>query len=384
MKIVVNTLINNPRYAAILLLVCTLVSLFWANSPWAISYQSLHQLQLGLHFGSWSFAKSLDFWVNDGLMAVFFLLVGLEIKREMLIGHLNSPRKAALPVIAAIGGMAVPALLFILMNLGHPGNLAGWGVPMATDIAFAMCLLGLLDRRIPRGLLVLLTAIAIVDDLGAVSVIAIFYNNGIHFKYLLLALAILVLLYAANRAKFKGLWLYIVLGLALWMALLHSGVHATIAGVLLAFMIPIEAGNRSPLQRLEHFLKLPVMFGIIPLFILLNAGVSISMPMLDAAWHSPITWGIIGGLLLGKVLGIFGLSSIFIKLDWLHLPEKVSLRLLLPMSIIAGIGFTMALFIAELAYPGSQNLVFAKVGILSASLIAAGVGYAMMWIFTRV
>jgi len=369
--IISKSLTENPRHSAIILLLGTLISIVWANSPWALGYTSMATNPV------------IAFWINDGLMAIFFLLVGLEIKRELFIGHLNSLRKASLPLVAAIGGMAFPAIIFVLFNINHKANLSGWGIPMATDIAFAICVLGLLGKRIPRGLLVLLTAIAIVDDLGAVAVIAIFYNHGFSIKYLSLALVVVIMLYALNRAKFNGLWLYLLLGLALWLALLRSGVHATVAGVLLAFFIPIKAAECSPLLKLEHCLKLPVMFGIVPLFILVNAGVSLSAHTLVVAWHNPITWGVSVGLLVGKVLGIFGLSSILIKLDWLHLPENVPLRLLFPMSIIAGIGFTMSLFIAELAFPGQDGLMFAKVGILTASLIAALLGLFMTWQFTK-
>lgn len=383
MSLKLKSLVDNPRYAAILLLTCTLISLAWANSPWAGTYRSLHQIQLGFAVAGWSFRSGLQFWINDGLMAIFFLLVGLEIKREMLIGHLNSVRKASLPVVAAIGGMLFPALIFVGFNLSHPQNIVGWGIPMATDIAFALCIVGLLGKRISRGLLVLLTAIAIVDDLGAVMVIAIFYNHGLVLKYLLMALIVLVLLYAINRANFKGLWLYLLLGVVLWLALLRSGVNGTIAGVALAFFIPLEHSDRSGLLRLERALKLPVMFGIVPLFILVNAGVSLSFNSLNIAWHSSVTWGVACGLLCGKVLGIFGVSAILIKWKWLHLPDQVPVRLLFPLSIIAGIGFTMALFIGELAYPDSENVLFAKVGILSASFIGAIVGYAIMWAFTK-
>ncbi|MDF2939567.1 MAG: nhaA [Gammaproteobacteria bacterium] len=370
----ISWMMDDPRGAGILLLACTLAALLWANSPYAADYLALSQIKLGF---------SLQLWVNDGLMAIFFLLVGLEIKREVLMGYLNSYKKASLPIVAAIGGMVFPALIFVSINHSHPENLSGWGVPMATDIAFAMSLLGLLSRRIPRGLIVLLTAIAIVDDLGAVLVIALFYNHGLNLRYLAVAFAVFLLLCAVNRANYKGLWLYLLLGFILWLAMLKSGIHATIAGVMLAFTIPIKASHgSSPLLKLEHALKKPVMYGIVPIFILFNAGVSLSLSSLHLAWHNPITIGVICGLLFGKVLGIFGLSALLVKLKWLQLPEHVPLKLLFPMSIIAGIGFTMALFIGELAYPSMQTLVFAKVGILCASLIAAIVGYVMMWVLS--
>ncbi|MDF2529402.1 MAG: nhaA [Gammaproteobacteria bacterium] len=381
---VFSWLIDDPRAAGALLLACTLIGLIWANSSFAASYLSLSQTKLGFSLGDFSMQNSIQFWVNDGLMAIFFLLVGLEIKREILAGYLKSFRKASLPIVAAVGGMVFPALIFVAINHRYPQHLSGWGVPMATDIAFALSLLGLLSKRIPKGLLVLLTAIAIVDDLGAVLVIAVFYNHGLNQAYLLVAALVLLGLLVLNYKKVNSLWPYLILGAGLWLALLQSGIHATIAGVLLALTIPIKpiGSGTSPLLKLEHFLKLPVMYGIVPIFILLNAGVSLSLSSLESAWHNPITWGIICGLLIGKVLGIFGISAILVRLKWLQLPEHVSLAMLLPMSIIAGIGFTMALFIAELAYPGSSFLLFAKVGILGASLIAAVLGYSMMWLFT--
>ncbi|MDF2690267.1 MAG: nhaA [Gammaproteobacteria bacterium] len=374
---VFSWLMDDPRGAGALLLACTLIALFWANSAYAPIYFA---------FSSAKLIFPVQFWVNDGLMAIFFLLVGLEIKRELLIGYLNSYKKASLPIVAAIGGMMFPALIFLIVNLKQPVNLSGWGVPMATDIAFAMSLLSLLSKRIPRGLIVLLTAIAIVDDLGAVLVIALFYNHGLHLVYLLAAFLIFLVLLFLNYRKVRSLKPYLLLGVFLWIVIFKSGIHATVAGVLLALCIPIKISkdHASPLLKLEHKLKAPVMYGIVPVFILFNAGVSLSLSSLHLAWHSPISLGIIFGLLFGKVLGIFGLSAVLIRLKWLQLPEHVPLRLLFPMSLIAGIGFTMALFIAELAYPGNlQSLLFAKVGILCASLIAATLGYASMWFFTR-
>lgn len=403
----------------ILLLACTIAALVWANSPWAGSYTALWHTHFTVGLGPFGLSKDLHFWVNDALMAIFFFVVGLEIKRELLVGELASRRQAALPILAALGGVVVPALLYSALNANGPGA-AGWGIPMATDIAFAIGVMALLGERVPLGLKVFLTALAIVDDIAAVLVIALFYTAQLSWGALGLAGFCLLVLLAANRLGVRHSLPYALVGVVLWMALLQSGVHATIAGVLLAFMIPsrtalnqreflrhgraildhferavetepfeilndaeqqtaIEALEdacekvQPPLHRLEHGLHPWVTFGVMPLFALANAGVPLFGNLGKAVWE-PITLGVVLGLVLGKPIGVTLASWLAVRLGLASLPESVSWKHIHGAGWLAGIGFTMSLFMAGLSFTEDAQLTSAKLGILMASVSAGIIG----------
>jgi len=408
--------------SGILLIIATIIALVWANSPWAESYATLWHTNVTVSFGNFGISKDLLHWINDGLMAVFFFVVGLEIKREVLVGELASPRKAVLPIVAAIGGMVIPAGFFLLLNPHEPGQI-GWGIPMATDIAFALGILSLLGNRVPLSLKVFLTAVAIVDDLGAVFVIALFYTSKIVWVSLLIGGIILILLIIMNKLGVRNLIVYAILGIGLWAAFLKSGVHATIAGVLLAMTIPVRtrinteeflshAGffldefrahgkasesvltNRdqraaiqaievaaehaqTPLQRLEHILHPWVGYFIMPVFALANAGIIIKSDFLSAFAQS-VTLGVMAGLIFGKQIGIFCASYLAVKLGWSDLPSGMTWTRLYGLAWLAGIGFTMSLFIAGLAFGTSDLLARAKAGILVASLVSGTVGAVIL------
>ena len=408
--------------SGILLLFFTAVALVWANSPWARAYNDLWHTQLTFGLGSFALDKPLILWINDGLMAVFFFVVGLEIKREVLVGELSSLRQAALPIAAAIGGMIVPAVLYTALNAGKPGA-AGWGIPMATDIAFALGILALLGKRVPLSLKIFLTALAIVDDIGAVLVIALFYTAKIAWLSLSIGLIFLLLMLVANRTGVRHPLVYLLLGIGLWIALLKSGVHATIAGVLSAMTIPartrIDAteflnrakaclnafelaskpgrsilSNRmqrsaaqsvenlsqlvqSPMQRLEHDLHPWVALFIMPVFALANAGVSVGGNS-TAALTNTAALGVIIGLVIGKQVGITLFSWLTVRLGLAELPGDLTWRHIYGVSWLAGIGFTMSLFIASLAFGEIPLLPVAKVGILTGSLIAGVVGWMIL------
>lgn len=369
---------HSQSFGGFLLLLFTIIALVWANSRWADSYVYLLHVHFAVHLGAWGMNMQLETWVNDALMALFFLLVGLEIKRELLIGELNSAKKAALPIVAAAGGMIFPALIYLGFNHPYPEFHAGWGIPMATDIAFALGVLSLLGNRIPRSLFVLLAAIAIADDLGAVLVIALFYTNTLHFNYLIASAVLFGLLMLLNLGKVRRLTPYLILGALLWYCVLNSGIHATIAGVLLAAAIPCRLAQ-APLPRLEHDLHTPVNFIIIPIFVLFNAGVTLSAYHVHAALNSPVAYGIVLGLIVGKVAGLFGSGWGLVKLKWAHLPEGIGFKQLFGLSLLGGIGFTMAIFITTLAFPGDEYAVnIAKLAIFTSSLCAALFGYVYL------
>jgi Na+:H+ antiporter, NhaA family len=343
----------------IVLMAATVVALLWASSPWSASYEEL-----------W---KHLHFLVNDALMTVFFFVVGLEIKRELLIGELASPRRASLPIIAALGGVAVPALIYTTLNHGGPGA-PGWGIPMATDIAFVIGAMALLGSRVPVGLKIFLTALAIVDDLAAVLVIALFYTGRPSWWAIGVAALCLLLLATINRLGVSHLVLYLLLGIALWLAVVQSGIHATIAGVLLAATIPSEA-----LSRLEHIFHPWVTFFIVPLFALANAGVTLGGGIgIRHLLTEPITKGVAVGLLLGKPIGIGLASWLSVKSGLAALPAHVTFRHIHGAAWLGGIGFTMSLFIAALAFPDQGLRSDAKIGILAGSLLAGLIGYAIL------
>lgn len=366
----------------ILLLFAAALALVLANSPLDRLYAGFLDIPVEIRIGGLHLAKPLLLWINDGLMAVFFFLVGLEIKREMLAGQLSDPRQVILPAIAAVGGMAVPALIYTAFNLGDPVALEGWAIPTATDIAFALGVLALLGDRVPLSLKVFLTALAILDDMGAILIIAAFYTSNLSPTMLLLALVGTGTLVILNRACVSSTAPYILVGIFLWVCVLKSGVHATLAGVALGLAIPLRDPRdpeRSPLRELEHRLHPWVAYGILPLFAFANAGVSFT-GLTPASLLEPIPIGIALGLLLGKTAGVFGFSAVPILLGWSRLPEQSTWAGLLGVAILCGIGFTMSLFIGSLAFEqdGLDYAVAVRLGVLGGSLVAAVAGYLLL------
>ncbi len=420
----IKNFIREESLGGFLLIFATIIALIWANSGLYEWYHHIwHEIKVGFSFGDFLLKKSMQHWINDGLMAIFFFTIGLEIKREVLAGELSSMKKASLPIFAAIGGMVVPALIYVVFNYNDPVNIRGWGIPMATDIAFALGLLSLLGKRVNINLKIFLTALAIADDLGAIMIIAIFYTENIDIMDLVNGAIFLGILFAANRLGVRRTTFYaIVGGLGVWMSFLYSGVHATIAGVLIAMTIPVrtrvneqtfierltklldkfrsERPNDStlltnkqahlisdieklsdeahtPLQKLEHALHPVVSFLILPLFALANAGVHIDGNILSLVVH-PISLGIIAGLLLGKVLGVSLFSLFAVKMKWASLPENVTWRQIYGVGFLAGIGFTMSIFITDLAFVSDSNEQIAKVGIIVDAVLAAIIGMAIL------
>ncbi|RWB03603.1 MAG: Na+/H+ antiporter NhaA [Mesorhizobium sp.] len=369
--------LDSEAAGGIFLIVAAALALIVANSPLAETYFSALHAYLG--------PLSVSHWVNDGLMAVFFLLVGLEIKREMLDGQLSTWPRRVLPGIAAAGGMLVPALVYVAVNRNNAAALSGWAIPTATDIAFALGVLSLLGSRVPASLKVFLTALAIIDDLGAVIIIAIFYTSALSLAYLGAAFAVIAALVVLNRMRVMTLVPYLVLGVILWVLVLKSGVHATLAGVALALTIPLErsAGighdlDHSPLHRLEHGLHKIVAFVVIPIFGFANAGVSLA-GLSVSALIEPLTLGVAAGLVVGKLVGVFGSSALAIRLGLADLPANAGWTHMIGISLLCGIGFTMSLFIGLLAFAGDVALQDAvKVGILAGSFIAAILGAAVL------
>ncbi|RIV79949.1 Na+/H+ antiporter NhaA [Pelagerythrobacter aerophilus] len=362
----------------IVLIAAALLALAAANSLAASNYFALLELPVAVTIGSFAIDKPLLLWINDGLMAVFFFLVGLEVKREVVEGQLSSWDKASLPLFAAIGGMAAPALVFLALNTESPDNLAGWAIPAATDIAFALGVLSLLGPRVPVALKALLLAIAVIDDIGAITIIALFYSGTIDTGMLAvgsLALAGMVIL---NRFRIGSSIPYVLLGIVLWIFVLKSGVHATLAGVAAAMTIPMVARDGSePLERMEHALHPWVAFLVIPIFGFANAGVSL-LGLQPSDLLAPLPLGIALGLLLGKQIGIFGLSWIAVKIKLASLPENVGWRQVHAVSLLAAIGFTMSLFIGNLAFADPAQVEAVKLGVLSGSLVAAVAGYLLL------
>ena len=369
--------LDSEAAGGIVLMAAAALALIVANSPLSETYFSALHAYLG--------PLSVSHWVNDGLMAVFFLLVGLEIKREVLDGQLSTWPRRVLPGIAAAGGMVVPALVYVAINRNDAAALSGWAIPTATDIAFALGVLSLLGSRVPASLKVFLTALAIIDDLGAVIIIAIFYSSGLSSAYLGAAFAVIAVLVVLNRMRVMTLLPYLVLGAVLWVLVLKSGVHATLAGVALALTIPLErsAGIRhdldhSPLHRLEHGLHRIVPFVVIPIFGFANAGVSLA-GLSFGALVEPLTLGVAAGLVVGKLVGVFGSSALAIRFGLADLPAHAGWVHLIGISLLCGIGFTMSLFIGLLAFASDAALQDAvKVGILAGSFIAAILGAAVL------
>lgn len=365
---------QSGKVGGIILLICVIISLIIANSSQKDNFSSFLLQNLGFTIGNFSLSYSLSAWINDGLMAVFFLLVGLEIKRELIEGELSTLKKASLPVLAAIGGMAVPALIYFFFNKGE-STASGWGIPMATDIAFALAIIALLGKSVPGSLKIFLAALAIADDLGAILVIAIFYTSQIHWSYLFLAGLVLALLLALNYLKVTSLWFYLIPGVFLWYFVHHSGIHATIAGVLLAFTIPTnDTAIESPLEKLEHFLTVPVNFLIMPIFALANTNITFQKEMVSGL-VSPLGFGIILGLFLGKTLGVSLLSWFAVKIKLAKLPSGANWKHIIGVGMLAGIGFTMSIFISLLSFNDAKHIVEAKFAILCASVFSGIVGF---------
>ncbi len=414
-----KSFINNTAFSGILLFSATILAMIVANSPWAEAFHHFWEIEFSIGTENFSMKKSLHHWINDGLMSVFFFVVGLELKRELLAGELRNPKNAIMPIVGAICGMLFPALIYVTLNPDLPTQ-KGWGIPMATDIAFALGVLYLLGDKVSTTVKVFLTTIAIVDDLGAVLVIAIFYTSEINVSSLIAAGIFLLILIAANRLKIRKTWFYGVVGIGgIWVSFSMSGVHPTISAVLLAFTIPArtyigeekylyklnylidefkkaqtthlpivtheqieivekmrEVGKKflPPLQRLEYILHPWVAYLVMPIFALSNAGVKISEESLNHL-SSNVTLGITLGLVLGKFLGVSGISWLLHRLKWVKLHPDISLKYLVGIGFLSGIGFTMSLFIAELASQEETFLVQAKLGILLASILAGGLGY---------
>lgn len=413
--------IHRQTTSGILLMICAVVALVIANSPIHESYEHFLHEQIAISFGNKAFSLSIHHWINEALMAMFFFIMGLELKRELLVGELSTPSQALLPIMAAIGGMVIPALGYFVFNTSGP-DAKGWGIPMATDIAFAIGALSLLGPRIPKNLITFLIALAIVDDLGAVAVIALFYTENIDTMALFYAAVLTFVLLSFNLGGVRRPLPYAAVGILLWAAMLASGIHATIAGIVVAFVIPIrpkfephtfvkrvdETNKKmeksisenadiihnnhlralvmslddgvklvqAPAQRLEHSLHLPVAYLVIPIFALANAGIPIDFAEFSEVVSSPITLGVICGLLLGKPLGIAGFTWVTVKLGMAKLPDGLNMKHVLGVGLLGGIGFTMSIFIADLGFINKpEELLAAKTGILLASAIAGFGGF---------
>ncbi|GAB3260889.1 Na+/H+ antiporter NhaA [Chitinimonas naiadis] len=378
----IQKFIHHESAGGIVLMLATVLALFAANSPWAVQYAQLLDLPTSVRLGSFAIDKPLLLWVNDGLMAVFFYLVGLELKREILEGELADRRKAMLPAIAAVGGMLLPALIYVACAWPDATALRGWAIPAATDIAFALGVLTLLGSRVPMGLKVFLVSLAIIDDLGAVLIIAFFYSHGIDLGALSIAGACLLVLWLLNRRGVTNWIVYLVVGLVLWVAVLKSGVHATLAGVAAAFFMPLRAKNRhgeSPLRALEEGMHGSVAFLVLPVFAFFNAGVPLAdltpANLLEAA---PL--GIALGLFLGKQIGVLAFAWLAVKSGVGQLPERVGWRQIYGAAVLCGIGFTMSLFISGLAFEHADPhlLVTSRLGILVGSMVSAIEGYLLL------
>lgn len=372
-----KSFVRSGNFGGILLFVSVIISLIVANTSLAPDLQNLLNKNFGFENESIQLNYSLSMWINDGLMAIFFLLVGLEIKREIVEGELSTPKKAMLPIICALGGAVIPALCFLAFNSGTE-TANGWGIPMATDIAFALAVISLLDKRIPGSLKIFLAALAIVDDLIAILVIAIFYSSGIELIYLGYAAAGLIILFLMNRFNVKNPWLYLIPGVFIWYFIHHSGIHATIAGVLVAMMIPTnDTADESPLERLEHAIAKPVNFLIIPVFAFANTNITWESEMAHGL-TAPLGLGITVGLLIGKPIGILLASFICVKLKLGDLPESSNWMHISGVSFLAAIGFTMSIFISILSFDNPQYVSEAKLSVLLTSIVAGILGYFVL------
>lgn len=383
-KITRYLIFTNDTAGGVLLIIAAIMAMIVANSPLSPYYNMLIETPVVTSVGSFQIAKPLLLWINDGLMALFFLAVGLELKREMIEGELSEPKKMILPLLGAIGGMVVPALIYIAFNYQDPVAISGWAIPTATDIAFALGVLMLLGKGVPVGLKMFLVSLAIFDDIGAIVIIALFYSSELSITALMVSAVVILLLYIMNKRGVTEITSYAILGLILWIAILKSGVHATLAGVILSFFIPLKTSKkddlvRSPLKQLERNLDRTVTFFILPLFAFTNASVILSNVTFESLLH-PIPLGVALGLFIGKQVGIFSFCYIGVKLGIAHLPKDINWRLLYGISLIAGIGFTMSLFIASLSFGKTEvNLLFdERLGILIGSILSGLSGYFVL------
>lgn len=374
----IRKFIKHESACGILLFFAALIALIMCNSPLSVFYQNVFKLPLQIQIGQFSYGEPLLFWINEGLMAIFFLQVGLELKREFLEGELRGLSKVALPGIAALGGMLVPALIYVGINYSNPETLKGWPVPVATDIAFALGVLSLFGKRVPITLKLFLMALAIFDDVGAIIIIAIFHTKDLSFLAMFGALLIIALLCTLNALKIRSLIPYILVGFLLWLCVLKSGIHTTVSGVLLAFTIPLrkmDSEEFSPARELESALLPWVAFLVMPLFALANAGVSFT-GLEASTFTSFITLGVVAGLALGKQIGVFSFTWISIRLGWVSLPKKVSWLQLYGVALLCGIGFTMSLFLGTLAFEYDDPIYLTEVrlGVLIGSIVSGIAG----------
>ena len=372
--------LNREAAAGLVLLAAALLALVIANSGSQQSYFEFLERRVTLGLAPLALTKTVLHWINDGLMAIFFFLVGLEIKREMLTGALSSRKTAMLPAIAAVGGMVVPAFIYTAINWNDAAALKGWAIPAATDIAFAVSVLALLGSRVPPTLKIFLLALAIIDDLGAIIIIAIFYTHGLSLMALAMAFAGLLVLAGLNNSNVMRLWPYILVGLFVWLCVLKSGVHATLAGVATALAVPVSGHNPdhdSPLEKLEHALGTWVSFAILPLFAFANAGVSLSAVSLTQML-GPVPLGIALGLFVGKTAGIYGFARAAIRSGLADMPAGASRAQLLGTAVLGGIGFTMSLFIGTLAFSDAASATDLRIGVLAGSLLSAVTGYTIL------
>ena len=373
---------RSEQIGGIILIFSVLISLSIANSAFGEGFENLLSAEFGYSSSNLQLEYSVSQWINDGLMAIFFLLIGLEIKREIIEGELSTARKAAMPIFAALGGMLLPAGIYFILN-SNQATISGWGIPMATDIAFALGILSLLGKRVPASLKIFLAALAIVDDLGAILVIAIFYTSELHWMQLLYSAGIMALLITMNYLGVKRLFFYIIPGIFLWYFIHHSGIHATIAGVLLALTIPTNpVKGASPLEKLEHMIVRPVNFLIMPIFALANTNIRFESKMIDGL-YSPLGLGIIFGLALGKPLGVTLFSWIAVKSGIAALPSRANWKHIFGLGLLAGIGFTMSIFIALLSFNNPQYDIEAKFSILVASVLAGISGFVFLFALNR-
>ena len=364
---------DSEKVAGLLLVCCTVISLIIANSSFGADYIDFMHRKIDLSFAGLALDYSIEHWVNDGLMAIFFLMVGLEVERELYIGELADFKKAILPLAGAVGGICIPALIHFILNRGTPTQ-PGFAIPMATDIAFALGILALAGNKVPTAVKVFLTALAIIDDIGAIAIIAFFYTKTVLFSYLLIALGILAGLFILNRLKISKLIFYLLPGIVMWYCFLKSGVHATIAGVLLAFVIPFnENDDENVSYKLQHFLHKPVAFIIVPIFAFVNTAILIPANII-ASLSTSNSLGIMLGLLAGQLIGIFSFPYLLVKAGWASLQEGLTWKNLTGIGLLAGIGFTMSMFISNLAFNDADIIATSKLSILIASTIAAIIG----------
>ncbi|GGB74592.1 Na+/H+ antiporter NhaA [Shewanella inventionis] len=377
MERAIRNFLSQESAGGILLVVAVALAMILANSPLAGLYQGFLSTGVQMRIGELDINKPLLLWINDGLMALFFLLIGLEVKRELLEGALSSVAKASLPSFAAIGGMVFPALFYLAFNYSNPETQVGWAIPAATDIAFALGIMALLGNRVPVALKVFLLALAIIDDLGVIVIIALFYSTDLSMMSLIIAAVSIVLMVALNRKGITAITPYALVGFMLWVAVLKSGVHATLAGVIIAFCIPLRAKDgTSPSGHLEHKLHPWSTFLILPVFAFANAGLSLTNMSIES-FAEPITLGVVMGLMLGKPIGVLLFSYLAVKCKLAELPPGIGWRHIIPVAVMCGIGFTMSVFIASLAFEHSPAEYgdYARLGILTGSLIAALIGY---------